>query len=248
MRASLICIASAFLSLVATQQPTGPNPFTLPADFMINAGEPTTITWTPTTGGTVSIRLRDGASSDLNQGIVVACKRPPLLSSPLIAVALTLLIADIENNGRTQITIPADTTRNSDYALQIVSGPGEDESNYSAQFVVESDNTVESVSPSPSSATATSATSTSSEDSSSTTESSSMSTTGASTRTSMSTMTGSSMTRSTGTASATSEQSSPTEESSPTDESSETVPSSGAMSLKAGGFLLAAMAGLVAVW
>ncbi|KAL8863949.1 MAG: hypothetical protein Q9198_010210, partial [Flavoplaca austrocitrina] len=169
MRASLFCMASAFLSLVATQQPTGPNPFTLPADFMINAGEPTTITWTPTTGGTVSIRLRDGASSDLNQGIVVA--------------------SDIENNGRAQITIPADTTRNSDYALQIVSGPGADDSNYSAQFVVESDNTVESVSSSPGSATATSAASTTSEDSSTssedstTTESSSMSTTGASTRT-----------------------------------------------------------------
>ncbi|KAL8757098.1 MAG: hypothetical protein Q9199_002460 [Rusavskia elegans] len=229
MRVSLLYVAGSFLSLIAAQQPTGPNPFTLPPGFMINAGQQTTITWTPTAGGTVSIRLRQGASSNLEEGTVIA--------------------SNIANNGKATITLPADTTRNSDYALQITADSGE--VNYSAQFVVESKNTVKSVSSSPSSATASSAASMSSEDSSSTTAASSMTTTGASTRTSMSTRTGSSsMTRSTGSSSATSGESSPTGESSAGAEgaSTTTVPSSGAMSLTAGGLLLAAMAGLAAAW
>ncbi|CAL8582779.1 hypothetical protein XPA_008424 [Xanthoria parietina] len=229
MRIPLFYVAGALLSLVAAQQPLGPNPFTLPPGFMINAGQQTTITWTPTAGDTVSIRLRAGASSNLEEGTVVA--------------------SNVPNNGRTTITLPADTTRNSDYALQIVADSGE--VNYSAQFVVESKNTVKPVSSAPSSAAASSAASTSSEDSSSTTAASSMTTTGASTRTSMSTRTGSSsMTRSTGSASASSGQSSPTGESSTGAEgaATTTVPSSGAVSLTAGGLLMAVIAGLAAAW
>ncbi|KAL8991672.1 MAG: hypothetical protein Q9169_007762 [Polycauliona sp. 2 TL-2023] len=245
MRVSLLYAASSFFALIAAQQPEGPNPFTLPPGFMINAGERTTITWTPTTGGTVSIRLRQGASSNLEEGTVIACEQFlfPILS--IGARVLTSLVADIQNNGRAEITLPEDTTRNSDYALQIVSGPGEDDSNYSAQFVVESDNTVESISSAPSSAAATSAASMTSEDASTTTDSSSMTTSGASTRTSMSTRTGSSsMTRSTGSPSATSEESSPTGESA----EDPVVPSSGANSLTAGGLFLAAVVGLAAIW
>ncbi|CAO1606305.1 hypothetical protein XANCAGTX0491_009804 [Xanthoria calcicola] len=230
MRISLFYVAGALLSLVAAQQPLGPNPFTLPPGFMINAGQQTTITWTPTAGDTVSIRLRAGASSNLEEGTVVA--------------------SNVPNNGRTSITLPADTTRNSDYALQIVADSGE--VNYSAHFVVESKNTVKPVSSSPSSAATSSAASTSSEDSSSTTAASSMTTTtGASTRTSMSTRTGSSsMTRSTGSASASSGQSSATGESATGAEgaATTTVPSSGAVSLTAGGLLMVVMAGLVAAW
>ncbi|KAL8657895.1 MAG: hypothetical protein Q9226_001468 [Calogaya cf. arnoldii] len=229
MRVPFLYGAASFLSLVAAQQPTGPNPFTLPPGFMITAGQPTTLTWTPTAGDTVSIRLREGASSNLEEGTVIA--------------------SNIDNNGKATITLPADTTRNSDYALQIVADSGE--VNYSAQFVVESKNTVKSVSSSPSSAAETSAASTSSEDSSSTTEASSMTTTGASTKSSTSTKTGSSsLTRSTGSPSATSSEDSPTGESTSNAEgaSSTTVPSSDAISLTAGSLLLAAMVGLAAAW
>lgn len=74
MRVSLLYITSALLAFAAAQ--TKPNPFTLPPGFMINAGQPTIITWTPTTGGTVSIQLRSGASSNLEQGTTVACEYP----------------------------------------------------------------------------------------------------------------------------------------------------------------------------
>lgn len=75
MRISLFYVAGSLLSWVAAQQPLGPNPFTLPPGFMINAGQQTTITWTPTAGDTVSIRLRAGASSNLEEGTVVACEQ-----------------------------------------------------------------------------------------------------------------------------------------------------------------------------
>ena len=87
MRVSLLYVASSFLALVAAQE--RPNPFTLKPDFMINAGEPTTITWEPTTDGTVSIRLRAGASSNLEEGTVIACERSPLPNSSMEPHALT---------------------------------------------------------------------------------------------------------------------------------------------------------------
>lgn len=75
MRTSLLYIAYSLLALAAAQSTgTKANPFTLPPGFMINAGQATTITWTPTTGGTVSIRLREGASSNLEAGTVIACQ------------------------------------------------------------------------------------------------------------------------------------------------------------------------------
>lgn len=83
MRVSLLCVAGSFLSLIAAQQPLGPNPFTLPPGFMINAGQQTTITWTPTAGDTVSIRLRQGASSNLEEGTVIACESHPFPTLPM---------------------------------------------------------------------------------------------------------------------------------------------------------------------
>ncbi|KAL9012837.1 MAG: hypothetical protein Q9173_002429 [Seirophora scorigena] len=137
MRLQLLYIAASLFALAAAQEKA--NPFTLPPGFMITAGEPTTITWNPTTQGTVSIRLRQGASSNLEEGTVIA--------------------SNIDNTGRTTITLPEDTTRNSDYALQIVSDENPiTDVNYSAQFVVESENTVEPISTPASSAAVTSAT------------------------------------------------------------------------------------------
>ena len=64
-----------FAVLAAAQSSSGSNPFKVPAaGYSFNAGTPTTINWTPTTSGTVTLRLRDGASSDLNAGTVIACK------------------------------------------------------------------------------------------------------------------------------------------------------------------------------
>lgn len=72
MRISILYIAGSVVGLAAAQEKA--NPFTLPPGFMITAGQPITITWDPTTQGTVSIRLRAGASSNLEEGTVVACQ------------------------------------------------------------------------------------------------------------------------------------------------------------------------------
>ncbi|KAL8730257.1 MAG: hypothetical protein Q9181_004724 [Wetmoreana brouardii] len=269
MRASLLYVASSVLALVAAQDK--PNPFTLPPGFMITAGQATTITWQPTTGGTVSIRLRQGASSNLEEGTVIA--------------------SHVDNNGKTTVTLPASTTRNSDYALEIVSDSDSGDVNYSAPFVVESKNTVDSVSSqattaaltSPSaaatsaaatntaatsaaatsaavtsaaatSAAATSAAATTSAAAMSTKAgSSSMSTTSASTKSTMSTKTGSSTkTQSTSSPSSTSGSSSPSSsgssESTATGASTTTAPSSGAMLLKVQGLLVAVLVGAAAAW
>ena len=45
---------------------------------MLTAGKPSTITWKPTTSGTVTLTLREGANSDLSQGSVIARTSAPL--------------------------------------------------------------------------------------------------------------------------------------------------------------------------
>ncbi|KAL9611797.1 MAG: hypothetical protein Q9167_003565 [Letrouitia subvulpina] len=112
-----------------------PNPFTVPSTYMATAGQPSTVTWQPTTPGTVTIRLRSGASSDLENGVVIG--------------------SHIDNNGKYTFTLPPSTVRNSDYTLEIVSDTNPDMVNFSAPFVVESKNTVESAPAASSAAAAT---------------------------------------------------------------------------------------------
>lgn len=73
-RSLILALASA-LAAVA-QEPTGPNAFTYAEGdmFQATAGEPVTITWDPTTEGTVSLILRSGASSNLAEGTPIAGK------------------------------------------------------------------------------------------------------------------------------------------------------------------------------
>ncbi|EGP92321.1 unnamed protein product [Zymoseptoria tritici ST99CH_1A5] len=98
--------------------------FTLNSTFAPTAGEPVDLTWSGSSSGTVTLVLRNGASSDLNKGTVIA--------------------ADAPNNGEYTWTPDADTVRGSDYALQIINNADPSDNNYSAYFVLESDNTVPS--------------------------------------------------------------------------------------------------------
>ena len=77
MRSIILAIA-ALSTAVLAQQATGPNPFKVPPGFSLTAGKPTNIQWTPTTQGTVTLRLREGANSDLSAGTVIGCE----LNSP----------------------------------------------------------------------------------------------------------------------------------------------------------------------
>ena len=65
---------AAYSAAVLAQTTTGPNPFKVPQGFSLTAGKPMNIQWTPTTSGTVTLRLRNGANSDLNSGTVIGCK------------------------------------------------------------------------------------------------------------------------------------------------------------------------------
>jgi len=51
------------------------NPFNIPTDgYTFKAGQATTITWDPTTSGTVTLRLQWGAVTTANSGTALACK------------------------------------------------------------------------------------------------------------------------------------------------------------------------------
>jgi hypothetical protein len=59
------------LSAIAAAQ-SGANPL-VPISGSIQAGQPLTIKWSPTTGGTVSLQLRWGNPGALNAGTTIVC-------------------------------------------------------------------------------------------------------------------------------------------------------------------------------
>ena len=62
------------IAAAVAQGGTKANPPTVPSDYSVTAGQPSTFTWKPTTQGPVTLTLRSGAASDLNKGTVIACK------------------------------------------------------------------------------------------------------------------------------------------------------------------------------
>ena len=58
------------------------NPFAVPPGFSLTAGKPTTLKWDPTTPGTVTLVLRQGASNNLDKGSVIKGKNGPSDSVP----------------------------------------------------------------------------------------------------------------------------------------------------------------------
>lgn len=119
-----LALLAPLLSVAQDQQ--GPNAFIIPdPGLSFVAGESTTVEWDPTTDGTVTLILRSGSSNNLAEGSVIA--------------------SEIDNSGSYTWTPDQDITRGSDYTLQIVSDDNPDETNYTPYFVVDSDNTVASV-------------------------------------------------------------------------------------------------------
>jgi len=120
---SLVALLAAPLVALA-QTATGPNAFNLPIGFNVTAGQPAQLTWGPTTGGTVTLVLRSGASSNLLQGVVIASKIP--------------------NNGAYTWNVDPSITKNDQYVLEIIADGNTSETNYSQYFVIYSTNTVAS--------------------------------------------------------------------------------------------------------
>jgi len=68
---SLLASAVAAFAAIASAQ----NPFTYPVEGnTLHAGETVNLKWDPTTGGTVSLVVRNGNPSALNPGTRFACK------------------------------------------------------------------------------------------------------------------------------------------------------------------------------
>ncbi|KAL9127209.1 MAG: hypothetical protein Q9217_003865 [Psora testacea] len=73
MRFPPLTVIACVVAAVSAQANSGsnPNPFKVPEGFMLTAGQPSTIQWTPTTQGPVTLTLRDGAASNLDKGTVI---------------------------------------------------------------------------------------------------------------------------------------------------------------------------------
>ncbi|KAH0543328.1 hypothetical protein GP486_008586 [Trichoglossum hirsutum] len=141
-------IATFFVAAVAavasaqSAQPNGPNPFVIPTSGLsFAAGSPATINWTPTSQGTVTIILRQGTSVALGDGTPIA--------------------KNIANSGSFSWTPPSDIVRGTDYAFEIVDDTNPNNVNYTPQFLIDSSNTVSSVSATAKSASSTAAASSS---------------------------------------------------------------------------------------
>ncbi|KAF2718824.1 hypothetical protein K431DRAFT_124620 [Polychaeton citri CBS 116435] len=115
LRSSIVAFVGA--PLVALAQ--NANPFSVPSGgFSAVAGESLELNWNPTTDGTVTLVLRSGASSNLNQGSIIE--------------------ANIDNSGSYTWDVPSGTVRGSDYTIEIVSDTDTSEVNYTPPFVIDS--------------------------------------------------------------------------------------------------------------
>ena len=75
MRSVFYLTLSALASLAAAA--TGANPFNIPSEgYSFETGQPTTLTWEPTTSGTVTLKLQWGAVMTTNSGTTIASESP----------------------------------------------------------------------------------------------------------------------------------------------------------------------------
>jgi len=126
---------SSLAAIVSAQDPSATpavtnyndyqNPFSIPSSGLaFTAGQATTIHWSPTTSGTITLVLRSGSSNDLNDG--------------------TVIVSHHANSGSYTWTPPSSITRGSDYTLEIISDSNPSQVNFSPYFVIDSTNTVPS--------------------------------------------------------------------------------------------------------
>ncbi|KAE8141440.1 Ser-Thr-rich glycosyl-phosphatidyl-inositol-anchored membrane family-domain-containing protein [Aspergillus pseudotamarii] len=98
MRSVFYLTLSALASLAAAA--TGANPFNIPSEgYSFETGEPTTLTWEPTTSGTVTLKLQWGAVMTANSGTTIA--------------------KNIANSGSFTWTPPANLAAKPDYTIEI---------------------------------------------------------------------------------------------------------------------------------
>ncbi|KAL4888688.1 Ser-Thr-rich glycosyl-phosphatidyl-inositol-anchored membrane family-domain-containing protein [Aspergillus ambiguus] len=216
---------SAFAALAAAAD--NANPFNIPnGGYSFTAGKPTTLTWKPTTDGTVTLRLQWGSVMTPESGSVIA--------------------KSISNSGSYTWTPPADLAAQPDYTVEIIDDSDTSEVNYLPRFTVSGATAAATTSSAASTSTSSASTSSSTE---ATTSSASKTHTTMSTATSTGTSTSSSSTSGSSTASSTASQTTGANASSTSSSASETtVPNTNAgMANKASGGLMVAMLGAFAL-
>ncbi|KAL2368940.1 hypothetical protein BDBG_04225 [Blastomyces gilchristii SLH14081] len=214
MRSIIYLAVTAFAAVVAAQ--SNGNPFNVPSDgYQFVAGQPTTVTWDPTTPGTVSLRLQMGDNVTPQDGIPLAENLP--------------------NSGSFEFTPPADIPTASTYYLQIMDDDHPENSNYSPMFSI-GGTTGTGTALTPISTTATETRTTDTSDSSSAT------TTTATTDSASTTMTTSA---STTTSSSSSSSASSSSTPSPTGDATNAPDPNSAMSIARPGFMLSAVLALM---
>ncbi|EGE86931.2 hypothetical protein BDDG_09882 [Blastomyces dermatitidis ATCC 18188] len=215
MRSIIYLAVTAFAAVVAAQ--SNGNPFNVPSDgYQFVAGKPTTVTWEPTTPGTVSLRLQMGANVTPQDGIPLGGAKPPQLR-------------------QLRIHPPADIPTASTYYLQIMDDDHPENSNYSPMFSI-GGTTGTGTALTPISTTATETRTTDTSDSSSAT------TTTATTDSASTTMTTSA---STTTSSSSSSSASSSSTPSPTGDATNAPDPNSAMSIARPGFMLSAVLALM---
>ncbi|KAJ6078775.1 hypothetical protein N7467_008528 [Penicillium canescens] len=208
------------------------NSFNIPTNgYTFKVGESTTLTWTPSTSGTVTLRLQWGAVTTANSGSVIA--------------------SNIANDGSYTWDVPSNLAAQPDYTIEIISDDNDNDYNFLPRF------TVEGSTVSVSTSTASKTSSTSSESTSSATPTTTMTTSDSSSSASTSSQTTMATSSSAASTSASTTDSSSSSTASSTSASSSAASSSASQSAvpttnagvanRVSGGLLAVVAGAIAM-
>ncbi|KAJ5677393.1 uncharacterized protein N7477_003026 [Penicillium maclennaniae] len=112
---SFIYLTVSALAAVATAN-SNANPFEIPPNgYSFSVGEATTLKWDPTTSGTVSLRLQQGAVTTSYDGTAIA--------------------SDIDNDGSYTWTVPDDVNTEW-YTIEIISDEDTSDYNFLPRFTV----------------------------------------------------------------------------------------------------------------
>ncbi|KAJ0421041.1 Ser-Thr-rich glycosyl-phosphatidyl-inositol-anchored membrane family-domain-containing protein [Aspergillus carlsbadensis] len=113
MRSVFFLALSAVATLVAARE----NPFNIPSSgYEFTAGEPTTLSWDPTTEGTVTLKLQWGDSFTSSTGETI--------------------VSGIPNSGSYTWSVPDEIADRDDYSVEIVSDTDPTTTNYLPRFSI----------------------------------------------------------------------------------------------------------------
>lgn len=114
MRSVLYLALSALAAVAVADKP---NPFNIPNQgYTFTVGEPTTLSWSPNTEGTVTLKLLTGAVTNPKDGTTIA--------------------SSIPNSGSYQWTPPSDIAAEPDYTIEIINDSDPSQYNFLPRFVI----------------------------------------------------------------------------------------------------------------